>query len=88
MQQQEVTSSVIEIINKSLLEPKEVALSHKLIDDLDLDSIGFVEMSTALEKRYMIDISDEVIENCSDVQAVVEAVMSAEKYSEAEAELL
>ncbi len=81
MEREEINKTVKEIINRSLLKPVEIKLEDRLTEDLGLDSIGYIELSTGLEKAYSVDISDEDIEGFSTVQEVVDAVLVAPTFA-------
>ncbi|HEY8941779.1 MAG TPA: acyl carrier protein [Cellvibrio sp.] len=83
MDRNEVYKTVSEILSKSLLTTKKINESDRLVDDLALDSIGFVELGTGLEEKYQIDISDEVLESLKTVEMVIEAVLAAPSYAAA-----
>lgn len=83
MDRNEIYQTVSEILGKSLLTTKTFNESDKLVDDLGLDSIGFVELGTGLEEKYMIDISDEVLESLKTVGMVIDAVLAAPSYATA-----
>jgi acyl carrier protein len=81
MERDEVYQTVVDIINKSLLSARKINPSDRLVEDLGLDSIGFVELGTGLEEKYMIDISDEVLESLKTVEMVVDAVITSPSYA-------
>jgi acyl carrier protein len=88
MKRSEVLSTVITLINKARLSTKEINASDRLVEDLGLDSIGFVELGTSLEEKYLISISDELLESLSTVEMVVDVVLSSPSYAtEADAEV-
>ncbi len=81
MDRSEIYQTVSEILSKSLLTTKKINENDRLVDDLGLDSIGFVELGTGLEEKYMIDISDEVLESLLTVEMVIDAVLAAPSYA-------
>lgn len=81
MERSEVSSTVMELINNTLTEKATINLEHRLKEDLGLDSIGFVELGSGLEDKYMIDISDDALEELSTVAQVVDMVMTSPVYS-------
>ncbi len=83
MERNEVYKTVTEILSKSLLTTKKINEGDRLVDDLALDSIGFVELGTGLEEKYQIDISDEVLESLKTVEMVIDAVLAAPSYATA-----
>ena len=80
MQRQEITDVVFDIINKSLMTKKDIRPEHRLKEDLDMDSIGFVELGTRLEDQFNIDISDEDLEHLVTVSQVIDVVMDSPRY--------
>lgn len=84
MEIQEVTNTVMDLINKSLLSERSINMTDRLVEDLGLDSIGFVELGTGLEEKYLIDISDEELEGLQTVECVVNTVLKAPTYAAAE----
>ena len=75
MDRNEVSSTVMELINKTLMKKATIQLDHRLKEDLGVDSIGFVEIGTGLEEIYEIDISDEELEELQTVDQVVDVVL-------------
>lgn len=65
-------NKIFEIIAKQACEqPKNVSLSHKLRDDLYLDSLDFMEIAIVIEKELNTSVSDEVIYSWETVEDVV-----------------
>lgn len=63
---------IIEIIaNQACEQPENVSLSHKLRDDLYLDSLDIMEVAMAIEKELYTSVSDEVIYSWVTVEDVV-----------------
>jgi acyl carrier protein len=81
MDRNEIYQTVTQILSKSLLTTRHINESDRLVDDLGLDSIGFVELGTGLEEKYQIDISDEVLESLETVAMVIDAVVAAPCYA-------
>ena len=77
MDKDEIAAKVIEIINGSIFEPKEIGLDDHLEDDVGLDSIGYITLTEGIEKHFAVDIPDEVVENFKTVREAVEAIMTA-----------
>ena len=53
-------------------------MKSRLKDDLNMDSFDFVEMIMYLEEEFMVELTDEVIENCytvRDIHNVVKLTM-------------
>ncbi len=83
MNKEDVTNTVMELINSSLVEPVSIKPGDRLVEDLQLDSIGFVELGTGLEQKYLVDISDEDLQKCKTVEQVVNAVLTSPTYETA-----
>lgn len=63
---------IIEIIaNQAQDQPENMSLSHKLRDDLYLDSLDFMEIAIVIEKELNTSVSDEVIYSWETVEDVV-----------------
>lgn len=45
----------------------EVNLTHRLVEDLQCESIDLIEIPMAIEDRFGIEISDEEVEACKTV---------------------
>ncbi len=83
MNKEDVAKTVIKLINSTLMDPVEIKLESRLIEDLDLDSIGFVELGTGLEDKYMIDIPDDELQKLKTVEEVVNTVLTCPTYATA-----
>lgn len=83
MNKEDVTKTVIKLINSTLMDPIEIKLESRLVEDLDLDSIGFVELGTGLEDKYMIDIPDDELQKLKTVEEVVNTVLTCPTYATA-----
>ncbi len=81
MDRNEVFSTVVSIINKSLPSPLTITMEDRLREDICLDSIGFVELGTGLEEKYQIDIDDDALESFKTVEEVVDAVIDSPTYA-------
>lgn len=63
---------IIEIIaNQACEQPENVSLSHKLRDDLYLDSLDIMAIAMSLENKLNTSVSDEVIFSWVTVEDVV-----------------
>ena len=76
MERNEVFADVAEIINNTLIEKRSIELQHMLVEDLDMDSIGFVELVTELEDKYGVEIDDNEIEDFKTVEEIVDFVLA------------
>lgn len=81
MDRNEVSNTVIKLINSSVMKKTTIGLEHRLKEDLGMDSIAFVELGTGLEEKYRIDISDEELEKLTTVGQVVDAVLNSPTYA-------
>lgn len=63
---------IIEIIAKQAEDqPENISLSHKLRDDLYLDSLDIMSVAMDIEKELNTSVSDEVICSWETVEDVV-----------------
>lgn len=71
---------IIEIIaNQAQEQPENVSLSHKLRDDLYLDSLDIVEIAMVIEKEQYTSVSDGVIFSWVTVEDVVNTFINDTK---------
>lgn len=71
---------IIEIIaNQACEQPENVSLSHKLIDDLYLDSLDIMSVAMDIEKELNTSVSDEVICSWVTVEDVVNTFINDTK---------
>ena len=82
MNRDEVSETVIGLIKNALVTDNDIELSDRLKEDLDMDSIGFVELGSGLEDKYLIDIPDETLENLDTVKQVVDIVFTSPSYED------
>jgi len=69
----EVKEVVVEQLN---VNPDEVKLESKFVEDLGADSLDVVELVMALEEKFNIEIPDDQAEN---IQTVGDAVKYIEE---------
>ena len=70
-----VYSQVAEIISESLgVDASEVTPKANLIDDLDVDSLGLVELVMELESAFDLEIPDEEAAEIKSVQDAVDYI--------------
>lgn len=81
MNRNEVTVAVFDLISKSLMRNNDIQLEDRLKEDLNMDSIGFVELGTGLEDNFNIDIPDDTLEQLVTVNQVVDVVMNSPTYA-------
>ena len=80
MNRNEVAVAVIDLINKIMVTKTDIQLEDRLKEDLNLDSMAFVELGIFLEENYNVDIPDESVEQLGTVSQVVDVVINGPKY--------
>lgn len=71
----DIITEVKQIVKEQLhIDWKEINLDANLIDDLDADSLGLVELTLNLEEAFGIDIPDEDTEKIRTVQDIVDYI--------------
>ena len=61
------------LIAKQLaIEPEDIDLNSKIIEDLDADSLDVVELMMAIEEEFDIEVPDEAAENLTTPAKIVE----------------
>ena len=64
---------VIAVIAKQLgKKPEEIKASHRVVEDLNADSLDVIEMLMTLEDNYGVAIPDEVAPTLNTVGKIVE----------------
>ena len=62
-----------EIISKiTEIEPNEIALESKFVEDLGMDSMMALEILASVEKKYKIKIPEEYLTKVTSVNSMVE----------------
>ena len=56
------------------IDPETITLDTNIIDDLDADSLDFVEMITSIEDEFNIVVTDEKVGDFKTVRQVVEFI--------------
>ena len=54
------------------IDPETITLDTNIIDDLDADSLDFVEMITSIEDEFNIVVTDEKVGDFKTIRQVVE----------------
>ena len=54
------------------IDPETITLDTNIVDDLEADSLDFVEMITTIEDEFNIQITDEKVGDFRTVRQVVE----------------
>lgn len=73
MSVEEIFEKVRAILAEQLeLDESEINMDTNIIDDLDADSLDFVEMVTTIEDEFNIVITDESVGDFKTIRQVVE----------------
>lgn len=73
MSAEEIFEAVRTILAEQLeLDAAEINMDTNIIDDLDADSLDFVEMVTSIEDEFNIVITDESVGDFKTIRQVVE----------------
>lgn len=81
--EQDIVAGLAEIVEEVTgVEPVEVTLDKKLIDDLDIDSLSMVEIAVQTEDKYGIEIPDEKMKRLQTVKDVVQFIRGLSSRSE------
>lgn len=68
-----IFEKVREILAEQLeLDLESITLDTNIVDDLDADSLDFVEMITSLEDEYGVVVTDEKVGDFKTVRQIVE----------------
>ena len=68
-----IFEKIKEILAEQLeIDPESITLDTNIIDDLDADSLDFVEMITSIEDEFDIVVTDEKVGDFKTVRQVVE----------------
>lgn len=71
MQHQDIFNKLVEIIvDQIAVEPEDIAEDTSLRDDLEADSLDMLQIVTAIEDEFDIEVDDSVFE---DVQTIGDA---------------
>jgi acyl carrier protein len=72
MTEQEILAGLAEIIEEIAGVPAdEVTPSKSFVDDLEIDSLAMVDMATAAEDKFCVEIPDDQLKDLTTVQDVV-----------------
>jgi acyl carrier protein len=78
MTEQEIVAAVGEIVEEICGIPADqVTPEKKFLEDLEIDSLGMVEIAVAAQDNLGVAIPDEQLRNLETVQAVVDFVRNA-----------
>lgn len=71
----EILAAVVDVmVNEADVPEEEISLEKSFVDDLNLDSITIMEITSALEEKLDITIEDEQATELNTVGDVVELV--------------
>jgi acyl carrier protein len=74
MDRQEIETKVKQIIHEQADISKDEIKLESTLEDLDLDSLGQVELLLGLEETFEVDIPDEDVESLKTVKDVVDYI--------------
>lgn len=81
--EQDIVTGLAEIVEEVTgVEPAEVTLDKKLVDDLDIDSLSMVEIAVQTEDKYGIEIPDEKMKSLRTVRDVVQFIRNLSSHSD------
>ena len=75
MDRSEIESKMVDLLVEELgIERDKIAMGSKFEEDLEVDSLGVVELLMALEDNFDVNIPDEEAENITTVSEAVDIV--------------
>lgn len=75
MDRSEIESKMVDLLVEELgIERDKIAMSSKFEEDLEVDSLGVVELLMALEDNFDVNIPDEEAEKITTVSEAVDIV--------------
>ena len=75
MERSEIESKMVDLLVEELgIERDKIAMVSKFEEDLEVDSLGVVELLMALEDNFDVNIPDEEAENITTVSEAVDIV--------------
>ncbi len=75
MERSEIESKMVDLLVEELgIERDKIAMTSKFEEDLEVDSLGVVELLMALEDNFDVNIPDEEAENITTVAEAVDVV--------------
>lgn len=82
MTEQEIFTSFGQLVEEYTGVPAgDVAPEADLTEDLDIDSLSMVELISAAQEKFGVDIPDEALKHLKTVQDVVSYVQRAQQSS-------
>lgn len=77
MDRSEVESKMVDLLNEELgIDRDKITMGAKFEEDLEVDSLGVVELLMALEDNFSVAIPDEEAESITTVGEAVDMVMA------------
>lgn len=78
MTEQAIVAGIGEIVEEICGIPaSQVTPEKRFLEDLEIDSLGMVEVAVAAQDKLGVEIPDEQLRNLETVQAVVDFVRNA-----------
>ena len=75
MERSEIESKMVDLLVEELgIEREKITMASKFEEDLEVDSLGVVELLMALEDNFDVNIPDEEAETISTVSEAVDIV--------------
>ena len=74
---QQILDTVRGALARVGVDPAGITLATKLTDDLDMDSLDWVDLALQLEATYRVELSEERFASFPTVQDVVDSVCDA-----------
>lgn len=75
MDRSEIESKMVDLLVEELgIERDKIAMASKFEEDLEVDSLGVVELLMALEDNFDVNIPDEEAEKITTVSEAVDIV--------------
>ena len=79
--QSKITQEVLSVICENLgIEPSDVSLDSRIVDDLGADSLDFVELIMTCEEKFDITLTDDQQKEFEQVRTVRDVVVLVEKF--------
>ena len=77
MKKLEISEKVGFIVSNCLeIKPDEIIPTASFIDDLGVDSLGWLELVSALERNFSIKIPNKIVKNILTVQQLIDCIAS------------
>jgi len=77
MERPEIETKMVDLLVEELgIEREKIAMTSKFEEDLEVDSLGVVELLMALEDTFDVNIPDEEAESITTVSEAVDIVVA------------